>query len=90
MRGSDLVGRTQPGKRANVPGGASRVGSSAELGRDFGASDVVAKRDTEGVESRDLAGSDGTRLVQAAERLLKTYAEVGWQRPVHVIVFSRR
>ncbi|MFG1865472.1 hypothetical protein [Microbispora bryophytorum] len=46
-------------------------------GRDFDASDVVADGDTEGVELRDLTGSDGTQLVQVAEWLLKAYAELG-------------
>jgi threonine dehydrogenase-like Zn-dependent dehydrogenase len=62
---------------------ASRTG----LGREFGATDVVAERGEEGIQKvRDLTGGDGTHVVIEAVGYLPAYEQaVGVVRPGGVI-----
>jgi threonine dehydrogenase-like Zn-dependent dehydrogenase len=61
--------------------------SRTDLGRDFGATDVVAERGGDGVEAvRDLTGGDGTHVVIEAVGHMAAYEQaVGVVRPGGVI-----
>jgi threonine dehydrogenase-like Zn-dependent dehydrogenase len=58
-----------------------------DLGRDFGATDIVAERGEAGIEKvRDLAGGDGTHIVLEAVGFMAAYEQaIGVVRPGGVI-----